>query len=308
MKAYDVIIIGAGPAGLSAAIYTARAELKTLVLGKTENAQLWKAHAIENYFGVESMHGHAMLELGIKQAKRFGAEAIEAEVVSIKPKDKTFVAKTADEKEYEAKAVILATGMPIILAGIKNEEKFTGKGVHYCVVCDGFFYKGKKLAVIGNSNFAAEEATELLTYTKDVTIISNGKNFDFSPEMKKEIEKNKIKLINDAIASFEGAKAMEKLVTKEGKELKFDGVFMGLGSATAASFAKTFGIETKGNTIITDNEGKTNVPGIYAAGICTGSVSQVSVCVGEGCTAAMSVIKQLKDKKAYMDYGEKKKK
>ena len=306
MKAYDVIIIGTGPAGLSAAIYAARAELKTLVLGKTENAQLWKAHAIENYFGVESMHGHDMLELGIKQAERFGAEIIEAEVVSIKPKDKTFAVKTADEKEYGAKAVILATGMPIVLAGIKNEEKFTGKGVHYCVVCDGFFYKGKKLAVIGHSNFAAEEAIELLTYTKDVTMISNDKEFDFSPELKKDIEKHEIKLTKDAISSFEGTKAMEKLVTREGKELKFDGVFMGIGSATAASFAKTFGIATKGNAIIIDREGKTNVPGIYAAGICTGAVSQVSVSVGEGCTAAMSVIKQLKDKKAYIDYGEKK--
>ncbi|MEM4263339.1 MAG: NAD(P)/FAD-dependent oxidoreductase [Candidatus Woesearchaeota archaeon] len=306
MKQYDVIIIGTGPAGLSAAIYTARAELKTLVLGKTENAQLWKAHTIENYFGIESMHGHDMLELGVKQAEKFGAEIIEEEAVSIKPKDKKFTVKTADDKEYEAKAIILATGMPLVLSGIKNEEKFTGKGVHYCVVCDGFFYKGKKLAVIGHSNFAAEEALELLTYTKNITIISNGREFDLSPEMKKEIEKNKIKLIKDQIASFEGSKAMEKLVTTEGKELKFDGVFMGIGTASAASFAKTFGIETKGNSIVIDREGKTNVPGIYAAGTCTGAVSQVSVSVGEGCTAAMSVIKQLKDKKTYIDYGEKK--
>lgn len=306
MKQYDVIIIGTGPAGLSAAIYTARAELNTLVLGKTDNAQLWKAHAIENYFGVESMHGHDMLELGVKQAERFGAEIIEEEAVSIKQKDKAFAVKTADDKEYTAKAIVLATGMPIILSGIKNEEKFTGKGVHYCVVCDGFFCKGKKIAVIGHSNYAAEEAIELLTYTKDVTIISNDKEFDFSPEMKKNIEKSKIKLMKNQITAFEGSKKIEKLITREGKELKFDGVFMGLGSATAASFAKTFGIETKGNTVIIDREGKTNVPGVYAAGACTGSVSQVSACVGEGCTAAMGVIKQIKDKKAYMDYGEKK--
>ncbi|MBN1644612.1 NAD(P)/FAD-dependent oxidoreductase [Candidatus Woesearchaeota archaeon] len=304
MQQYDTIIIGMGPAGLSTAIYTSRAKLKTLVLGAKEKSQLWKAHSIENYFGIDSVQGKDLLETGIKQAKRFGSEIIEAEVVNIKQKEKEFIVKIASGKEFHTKTIVFATGIPIKLSGIKNEEKFTGKGVHYCVVCDGFFYKDKKVAVIGNANYAAEQAIELLTYTKDVTIISNGKEFQFDKKYKDALDKNKINLIPNKIISFEGEKKLEKLKTTTG-ELEFDGVYIGIGSAGAGSFAKKFGIETKGDAIVTDKEGKTNMKGIYAAGICTGIVSQAASSVGEGCVAAMSVIKQLKEKEMYVDYGSK---
>jgi thioredoxin reductase (NADPH) len=304
MQQYETIIIGVGPAGLSAAIYTSRAKIKTLVIGKQGESQLWKAHAIENYFGIESIQGKDLLVKGIEQATKFGAEVKEGEVVNIKNKE-GFVVKTAKGQEYQAKTLILTTGMPIKLSGIANEEKFTGKGVHYCVVCDGFFYKDKKVAVIGSQNYAAEQAIELLTYTKDVTLISNGKEFQFDQKYKDALEKNNIELMSNKIISFEGEKKVEKIKTEQG-DLEFDGFYMAIGSAGAADFAKKFGIELKGNTIVVDREGKTNVPGIYAAGICTGGVSQVATAVGEGCTAAMSVIKQLKEKELYIDYGSKK--
>ncbi len=305
MQEYETIIIGAGPAGLSAAIYTSRAKLKTLVIGKQAESQLWKAHAIENYFGIESIQGKNLLVKGIEQAMKFGTQIKEGEVVNIKKQEEKFLVKTSAGEEFIGKTLILATGIPITLSGIKNEEKFTGKGVHYCVVCDGFFYKDKKVAVIGNSNYAAEQAIELLTYTKDITIISNGKEFKFDQKYKNALEQNKIELMPNKVISFEGEKKIDIIKTESG-DLKFDGVYMAIGSAGAGDFAKKFGIELKGNIIVIDREGKTNVPGIYAAGICTGGISQVAACVGEGCVAAMSVIKQLKAKEMYVDYGSKK--
>lgn len=300
---HDTIIIGAGPAGISAAIYCSRAGLRTILIGEQKKSQLWKASAIENYFGISSMQGKELIDAGIKQAEKFGTILVEDEIVSIIQEEKEFLVKTAKGKKHSGKTIVFATGIPLCKAGIPNEEKFTGKGVHHCSVCDGFFYKGKKIAVIGNGNFAAEQAIELMAYTKDITLISNGKKFEINKKYSDELKKNKIKLIDTTISSFEGEKKLEKLQTTKG-EMKFDGVFMGIG-CSAMSFAKRFGIETKGNAIAVDAECRTNVPGIYAAGTCTGQISQVSVAAGEGCKAAISAIKQIRGTEEYKDYGKK---
>lgn len=300
---HDTIIIGIGPAGLSSAIYCSRAGLKTILIGETKKSNLWKEPAVENYFGITSSPGKNILSTGIKQAERFGTKIIDDEVVNIKQSGEEFVVKTSKGKQHSGKTIIFATGIPLCYSGIKNEEKLTGKGVHYCAVCDGFFYKNKRIAVVGNGNFAAEQAIELLAYTKNILIISNGKRFEINKKYLDALKKNKIKLIDAKISSFEGEKKLEKMQTAKG-QMKFDGVFMGIG-CSAASFTKRFGIETKGNSIIVDREGRTNVPGIYAAGACTGEISQVSVAVGEGCKAAISTIKQIRGKAEYMDYGKK---
>lgn len=301
---HDTIIIGIGPAGLSAAIYCSRAGLNTLLIGEKEKSNLWKAGSVANYFGITGpIKGAVILATGTKQAEKFGTIIVEDEVVNIKQTEKEFLVKTAKGKKHCSKTIIFATGTPLCYSGIKNEEKLTGRGVHYCAVCDGFFYKGKKIAVIGNGNFAAEQAIELSSYTKDITLISNGRKFEMNKKYSNELKKNKIKLIGAKAISFEGEKKLERIKTAHG-DLKFDGVFMGIG-CSAASFAKRFGIETKGNSIAADNTGKTNVPGIYAAGACTGAISQVSVAVGEGCKAAISVIKQIRGKAEYIDYGQK---
>lgn len=300
---HDTIIIGIGPAGLSAAIYCSRAGLKTILIGEQKKSSLRKAAAIENYFGITSSSGKNILSTGIKQAERFGTTIVEDEVVNIKQAENEFIVKTSKGKQHSGKTIIFATGIPACNSGIQNEEKLTGRGVHYCAVCDGFFYKNKKIAVVGNGNFAAEQAIELMAYTKDVSIISNGKKFEINKKYSEALKKNRIKLIDTKINSFEGGKKLERIKTAHG-DLKFDGVFMGIG-CSAMSFAQRFGIETKGNSIVVDNAGKTNVPGIYAAGACTGAISQVSVAVGEGCKAAISVIKQIRGKAEYMDYGKK---
>ena len=297
---YDVIIIGCGPAGLSAAIYTARSQLKTLIIGSKEDSMLWKAHFIQNYFGVE-LEGKEMLEKGVEQAKKLGSEIIEAEVVSAKGKNGAFTVTTADNKEYETKTIIIATGTACAPAGIKGEKELTGKGVSYCAICDGFFYKGKKIAVVGNGNYAAHEAIELLSFTKDITIFSQGKEWEMSDEFKKALEKKKVQLRKEQITSFAGKKALEGVLIGD-KEEKFDGVFVAMGTATGLSFAQKLGIQLKDNAIVIDREGNTNVKGVFAAGNCTGCNPQVATDVGEGCNAGLSVIKFIKGKDMHIDY------
>ncbi|MBW2973748.1 NAD(P)/FAD-dependent oxidoreductase [Candidatus Woesearchaeota archaeon] len=297
---YDVIIIGCGPAGLSAAIYTARSQLKTLILGSKEDSMLWKAHFIQNYFGVE-LEGKEMLEKGVEQAKKLGSEIIEAEVVGAKGKNSSFTVTTADNKEYETKTIIIATGTACAPAGIKGEKELTGKGVSYCAICDGFFYKGKKIAVVGNGNYAAHEAIELLSFTKDITIFSQGKKWEMSDEFKKALEKKKVQLRKEQITGFAGKKALEGVLIGD-KEEKFDGVFVAMGTATGLSFAQKLGIQLKDNTIVIDKEGNTNVKGVFAAGNCTGCYPQVAVDVGEGAAAGLSAIKLVKGKEMHIDY------
>lgn len=297
---YDVIIIGCGPAGLSAAIYTARSQLKTLVLGSKEESMLWKAHFIQNYFGVE-LEGKDMLEKGIDQAKKLGSELVEAEVVSARGKDNSFTVTTSDNKEYETKTIIIATGTACEPAGIKNEKELVGKGVSYCAICDGFFYKGKKIAVVGNGNYAAHEAIELLSFTKDITVFSQGKEWEMSPEFKKALEKKKVKLRKEKIHEFTGDKALKSILI-DGKEEQFDGVFIAMGTASALNFAQKLGIKIENNAIVIDRNGNTNVKGVFAAGNCTGCYPQVAVDVGEGAAAGLSAIKLVKGKKMHIDY------
>ena len=178
---YEVIIIGCGPAGLSAAIYLGRAKVNTLLIGKSGQSQLAKAHKIENYFGfAQGISGRDLLNQGIQQAKKFSVNIIEKEVVQALTAEKGFSIKVETGEIHHTKALIIATGTPIRLSGIENEEKLTGKGVHYCVECDGPMYQGKKIAVIGNGNHAAEDALDLVIFTKDITIISNENGFSFS--------------------------------------------------------------------------------------------------------------------------------
>jgi thioredoxin reductase (NADPH) len=293
---YDVLIIGIGPAGLQAAIYTSRANLKTAIFGKREKSHLWKAHLIDNYFGFnDGIEGKDLLEKGIKQVEKFKTEIFEKEITSIKiNQDLSFEVKDEERNVYKTKTIIIATGMDLQSSGIKNEEKFIGKGLSYCVTCDGYFYKNKKIGVIGSENFAGETALELLIYTKDITILSNGGKFDFSETVKKHLEENNITLIEtEKLEEFTGDNKLDKIKDAKGKLYEFDGIFMAVGQAGASAFAKELGMQTEGKFIKINNEGKTNIPGIYAAGDCAGSWPQVSKSVGSGSDAAASIIKQI---------------
>lgn len=302
---YDTIIIGIGPAGLSAAIYTARADLKTVVFGEPEKSHLYKSGQIANYFGLaENTKGPDLLKKGIEQAKVFGTEIVEKEVTEILPgEDKIFSVKDSAQKEYKARTIILAPGMDFQASNIKNEAEYIGKGVSYCVTCDGFFFKDKHLAVVGHGDFAATEAISLLSYSKDVTILSHGEKFEAQPELKKKLEDEGVKFLETAaIEAFEGGNMLGAVRFKDGEKLEFDGIFMALGTAGVTAFAKHLGLEVEGQYLITDKRGKTNISGIFAAGDCTGTNPQVATAVGEGANAAVSVVKYIKGVEKYAQY------
>jgi len=300
---YDVIIIGVGPAGLAASLFTARAQLKTLVFGSTTKAMLAQAQVVGNALGLDGMSGLQIANSGIAQAKKYGAEVQDKEVVNIVKKNSSFLVKTADAKDYEAKAIILASGVSYKGSGVFGEEKFVGRGVHYCVACDGIFFKKKKVYVVGSGNYAAEEAIELTAYTKDISIVSNGAEFEISPQLMKELKRYKIKLREDIITEFKGDK-MLKSAKVNGKEETVDGIFVAIGMASALGFALKLGLEMSPDKsfIVVDKEMKTTVDGIFAAGGCTGGNIQIAKSAGEGCNAAIAVIKKLKGISAYVDH------
>jgi len=299
---YDVIIIGSGPAGLSAAIFAARAQLRTLVIGQIEKSQLVWAENIENYFGFLHVDGLELLKRGMKQAQNCGAEIVKREVVDCFKKNKTFAVKTSDGQVRKAKAVIIATGIPIQWAGIKNEKRLLGRGVHTCVSCDGPMYKGKKVAVIGNGNHAAEDALELTSYTKNITLISHNSKFTYGKKYDQQLKKHKIKLKAARGKEFVKNKFLKKIVFEDGSEEEFDGAFLACGVASSLDFASKLGVEIRENLLVTDENGMTSVSGVFAAGNCMGRCRQIAKNVGDGCNAGISVIRYLQAKDIYFDY------
>lgn len=195
---YDVIIVGAGPAGISASLYTVRRNLKTLIIYKEKSA-LEKATKIENYYGFENgINGEDLYKIGIRQAQNVGAEIIKDEVTNIIEKQKIFKVQTLNN-EFESKAVILATGNKKSKPNIKNIDKYEGQGISYCAICDGFFYRNKDVAVIGNGDYAISETMDLQNIAKSITILTNGgqapeyraENISINTRLIKEIRRRK---------------------------------------------------------------------------------------------------------------------
>ena len=200
---YDVIIVGAGPAGISASLYTVRRNLKTLIIYKEESA-LEKTKKIENYYGFENgINGEYLYKIGIKQAQNIGVEVIKDEVTNIQAdylNEKGHIFKVGTlNNEFEAKSVILATGNKKNKPNIKNMDKYEGKGISYCAICDGFFYKNKDVAVIGNGDYAIAEAMDLQNIARSITILTNGRqvpeyrveNIDINTKEIREIKRRK---------------------------------------------------------------------------------------------------------------------
>ena len=290
---FDIIIIGKGPAGVSAAVYGARANKKVLIIAK-DFGWLAKTDSIENYYGFEQpVKAMDLLNAGISQARRFGVQFEEAEVVGVEKLEDFTVSTT--NAVFTSKVVIIATGMPRNKAAISNLAAYEGRGVSYCSTCDGFFYKGKAVGVVGNSDYAYKEATELIHFTKNITLFTNGREYKgqttnpsmFDPDIK--IDKRKIK-------SIEGVDNIERLLFEDGSTIPLDGLFVAEGSASALDLAYKMGIENNGKTITVDKKQSTNLPGLFAAGDCTGGILQVSVAVGEGATAGMAAIEFLNKK------------
>lgn len=294
---YDVIIIGKGPAGISASVYLARAGYAVLAIGKDQGA-LARAETIENYYGFqEPVTGADLVERGIAQAERFGVTVLTEEVVNLAFED-TFVVRTAGEgnlasgKEYRATALLLATGKQRMVLRIPGFEEFRGKGVSFCATCDGFFYRNKKLAVIGSGDYAASELAELLHFTKDIILFTNGAS------VSTKLLPPDILIVNDKIEAFTGTEKLTGITVGSQSRIKsdypVDGIFVAVGTAGAADFAAKLGVETAQTDIVVDKSFMTNLPGIFAAGDCVGGLLQVAKAVADGAIAAKGIIGFLK--------------
>ncbi|HPQ46299.1 MAG TPA: NAD(P)/FAD-dependent oxidoreductase [Clostridia bacterium] len=287
---YDVIIIGSGPAGISASLYTARANLRTLVVTKGRGS-LEKAGRIHNYYGMDpDATGLEILETGIEQARSFGVEIIEDEIVGLNTYEGLQAVGLKDS--YSGRSLILAMGAPRRRLPFDGIDRFEGKGISYCVACDGFFYKGKKTAVIGYNEFMVHEAMELAGITEDITIMTNGNSIEVNePHMHRL---SGCRVISDEIKGFFGEEALEGVELRNGNRELFDGVFIAYGSASCADLAMKAGIITEKGVISTEADMQTNIPGIFAAGDCTGGLRQIASAVGKGAVAARSAISYLR--------------
>ncbi|MFA5333932.1 MAG: FAD-dependent oxidoreductase [Candidatus Nanoarchaeia archaeon] len=284
---YDCVIVGRGPAGLSAAIYLARAGKKVLVIGGLN--KIWNSEVkINNYFGIGEMTGKALMEKGEAQAEGFGAQIIDALVTKVTINDKGVFACTANSKEYFGKKLLISTGSAAMKKEIVNQDDFIGRGVSFCVPCDGFFFKDKKVIVVGNSEYALEEAIELLDYTKDVTIVTNGKKLNFD---KKLLDK-RIKFEEYAIEKIIGDKKVKGIKTNK-NEIVLDGIFIASGNADSSDLARMLGVISENNKIIVDENMKTNIPGVFAAGDCTPGFGQIATAVAKGAVAGMAISKEV---------------
>lgn len=299
----NVIIVGNGPAGISAALYTVRAGISTTIIGNGLGS-LEKADKIENYYGFpEPVSGIELVNNGIKQAERLGAVIVNEEVVGISfeengddsTKQDSFAVKT-NKNQYSASAVILATGTSRTAPAIKGLKDLEGLGVSYCAVCDGFFYKGKDVAVLGNGDYALNEVKELLPVANSVTLLTHGSDTTVAFPKEVKVEKQSVASMNSGPANplFGTAGPLESVTLKDNTQVKVQGVFIAYGTAGSSALAKKIGAFTNNNKISVDADMATNIPGLYAAGDCTGGLLQIAKAVSDGALAGNSVVKYLR--------------
>lgn len=279
----DILIIGSGPAGISAALYAARAGMDTLVISSGQSA-LFKAHMIENYYG-GSIPGDELYEKGIAQAKALGIEIKEDQVVGL-GFDGDFIV-TGEKSQYKAKAAIIATGSSRKAPPLPGLSEFEGRGVSYCAVCDGFFHRGKNVAVLGSGTYALHEAMELSPIVESVTILTDGQ----VPEFSLPDSVTNISVDTGKIKELTGEELLSSVVFEDGKALDVSGVFVAIGTAGSSDLARKLGAVTEGTKIAVNGEMATNIPGLYAAGDCTPGMLQVAKAVYQGAEAATSAIK-----------------
>lgn len=305
-EAYDLTIMGAGPAGLTAGLYASRFGLKTLILeSQTTGGRTAEASWIENYPGFpEGITGTELIERMYNQASRFGAEAKQLEEVIDLDLDGKSKRVTTRNGAYDSLALIIATGTQRKKLRVQGETEFLGRGVSYCSTCDAPFFKNLKVAVVGHGEAAVADALALADTAKEVLLVTHGKELEAFGSAKQKIqERNNIEIVNGTVAAILGenvVKSIKIVVAPSGRETLRDvnGVFIALGGVPMTEIVKKAGIVLDaGGCIMVDRFQRTNIEGVFAAGDCTCGGMQVVTAAGEGAMAAMKASSYIKQRK-----------
>ncbi len=310
-KKYDVIIVGGGPAGLCAALYAGRSMLKTLLIERgAPGGELLNTELIEDYIGFESIKGYELAEKMAAHALKFGAEMVTENVGAVeKLSDGTFAVTTDQESRFEAPAVILTAGGTPSKLGVPGEAEYAGKGVSYCAVCDGHFFRNEVLAVVGGGDAACEEAEFLTRYASKVYIIHRRDEFRASPVIQKRVFENpKIEVIwntvvervvGDATGTKVDHLALRHVGTDTLTDLAVGGMFVFIGFRPNTGIVKGHFKHDAGGYFITDDHMMSSITGLFAAGDVRAQLTrQVTTAVGDATTAAIAVAKYVGDLKA----------
>jgi thioredoxin reductase (NADPH) len=311
---YDFVVIGAGGAGLAAAIYAARFNLKTLVLGYTHAKELsvggtiTTTHIVENYPGFMKISGKELAKKLEAHARSYDLVKIKEEkVTKIKKFDKGFIIKTSSS-EYQSKTILFATGTKYRKLDVPGAKEFENKGVSYCAICDGSLFKDKIVAVIGGSNSAAKNSLFLAEHAKKIYMIYRGEQIHPEPINLERVKKNKkIEIINNTnIIEIKGKSTVESIILdkkyKNSNELNVNGIFVSIGHMALSSLASSLGVELNeaGEIKINHKTSETNIPRVYAAGDVTDNhLKQLITGVADGCTAAYGAYEYIKKKKVF---------
>jgi thioredoxin reductase (NADPH) len=295
---YEVVILGTGPAGLQAAIHAARKKVSVLVVGKETKSSLYHAH-IENFCCIFKTTGEEIINVGRQQAASFGAEFLDEDVLQIQSLDQGFEIKMESGGSIVAAALIIATGSQRQRLGVAGEKELLGKGVSYCVECDGNFYRGQNVAVIGGESAAADGALTLTRIADQVHLVCD--RLEVSTELKAMLDSSPVQIHQGTqVEAIEGNGEVQALLLKEGRRISVSGVFIEKGAKGLLELATSLGImlDDEMKFIRADKQQATNIPGIYAAGDVCGPPWQVAKAVGEGCVAGINAASYAKNKGA----------
>jgi len=284
---YDVVILGLGPAGLQAAVHAARRKMSVLLLGNIEKSSLFTAH-IENYFSLFNISGEELLERGLKQVRHFGAHIREENVLGIEPADARFRVRTEGGTLVDAWSLILATGSKRHRLGVPGEKEFLGKGVSYCVDCDGLFFRGLDVCVAGGESAAVDGALTLVKTAEKVHLVCD--RLAVAESLKKELLSSPV-IVHEGqqIKAIYGNEEVEGIQFADDTRFSVKGVFIELGAKGVLELALNLGIQLDDEMkyIQTNKQQETSVPGIFAAGDICGMPWQMAKAVGEGCVAGI---------------------
>lgn len=294
---YDLVIVGGGPAGMTTALYAARANLKVAIVeGFIYGGQMQKTDCIENFPSYNSISGEELSEKMEDQMFTYSVDEVFGYVTKIIPKDNYNTLLLSDDKILDTKTVLIATGAKHKLLNVPGEQELTNKGVSYCALCDATFFKDKELVVVGGGDSALEEALYLTNYASKVTIVHRRDEFGAQLYLQEKVKTNpKIQFaLSDEVTSINGTDSVESVTLKSGKTLKTDGVFIYVGQEPSTNFVSDLGITNDTGWICVNTHFQTKIPSIFAAGDCIDKdIRQIVTATGDGANAAQYIYQYL---------------